>query len=210
MGFRTVVKTSTIDLVRVNIHNGKETVIARNPGDVITWITDHNGLLRGRVSIPVPEKRQLDLWSPATKSWSSFMDWSSGSLEVLSFTPDNRGLYVLSNLGRDRIALVRLELENARQTLLFQDPEMDIESVFISRTKGTPIFAVSYPDYQSIHLMAPDYQDILDAFKHDRKTTLKLWSRDDSERIVTVRTNTDKGDSWYLFERDSGKKRLLA
>src|SRR5439155_14295114 len=60
------------DLVRINVRTGEGAVVAENPGDVVQWITDPHGRLRGRIrtfgdSERIVEWADGDGWRPALR-----------------------------------------------------------------------------------------------------------------------------------------------
>lgn len=208
---QTVVMTSTIDLVKINILTGKEELIAKNPGNVFKWIVDSEGKLRGRILITSIEKRALEAVDPASGRWEPALEWNlDESVYFKGYSPGNKGMYLLSDIGRDRLSLTRLDLKTKKEEVLFQDPEVDLEKVLISSAAKKPIVAFSYPDYQKMHLLNSDYQDLVEAFRSDARTGISFYSADDTERRITVMTYSDKNYAWYLYDRDSGKKELLS
>ena len=207
----TVVMTSTIDLVKINILTGNEELIAKNPGNVLNWIVDAEGNLCGRILITSIEKRALEAIDSATGKWNQMLAWSiDESVYFKGFTPENKGMYLLSNVGRDRLSLTRLDLTNRKEEVLFEDPDVDLENVLISPAGRKPVAAFSYPDYQKLHLLNSNYKDLVDAFRSHDRTGISFYSADDTESRITVLTYSDKNSAWYLYDRDSGEKELLS
>ena len=50
---------SAFDVVRLNVKTGAETVLATNPGNVVDWLTDHQGRVRGGVANDGPNNTVL-------------------------------------------------------------------------------------------------------------------------------------------------------
>lgn len=59
-------------------------------------------------------------------------------------------MWLLSNRGRDRISLVRLDLKTGQESLVYEDPRTDVEGVLISYHTKNPLIAFSNPDYQKL------------------------------------------------------------
>lgn len=94
------------DLYSVNIETKKQTLIAENPGNVSSWITDVEGTLRGRV-LKNKSKDPNEYWifeiQTSENGWVYVISWNlNEDVSILGFTPDNNGVWLLSNKGRDR------------------------------------------------------------------------------------------------------------
>lgn len=73
------------------------------------------------------------------------------SVDFLGFTPDKSGMWLKSNRGRDRIGLVRLNLETGDEILVYEDPKVNLAWAVISYLTKEPLLAASYPNYQKVH-----------------------------------------------------------
>jgi dipeptidyl aminopeptidase/acylaminoacyl peptidase len=200
---------TVFDLYRVNLETHVHTLIAQNPGDVVSWITDRKGNLRGRVR-KTATAHQLELWHAAQNTWKTMSDWhQEESVNVVSFTADDKGIWLLSNRGRDRIALVQMHGETGKETLVYDDPRVDVEGVVLSRVAHTPMMAFSYPDYQNVHFFDAVLQDALMSFQAHEPTGLSVLSADNRERLFTMKISTPRGTAYYLYNRDTHQKTLL-
>lgn len=198
------------DLYRVNLNTRKQTLIAQNPGGVLSWITDQNGNLQARISQTAMEKRILEVLYHPKKTWKKIITVGVGaSIRFLSFTPDNKGMWFLSNRERDRIALVRLDIETGEEVLIYEDPEVDLEQVFVSYLTKEPLVAASYPDYQKLHFFDSEFEADSTFFREQEPVELTILSWDNKERYFTISVITEKGFEYYLFDRDTRKKVLL-
>lgn len=224
----TIIKASTIELVKLNIISAKKQLSAKktenktgpasgdfkdlsvNPGNVYSWMVDNNGTLRARITVNNMTKRVLEVKNPESKIWGPVLNWTiDDSVRFLNFSPDNSSIYLLSNIGRDRIGLISLNLETRKQKLIADNPKSDLESVFISNTTGRPIAAAAYPDYQKIHLLDPDYKDLFEMDGISKKTAVFPLSLDNQERLITVKVITGTNIAWYLYNRVTKEKQLL-
>ena len=84
------------DLVRINVRTGDAAVVAENPGDVVQWITDPHGSLRGRIRAVGNSERIVDAVDSAVRRGVAdrqrvgIMGWSYGGYATLvgmTFTP---------------------------------------------------------------------------------------------------------------------------
>lgn len=201
---------TVFDLYRVNLNTRKQTLIAQNPGDVLSWITDQEGNLRARIRKTTTEKRMLEVFYHPHNTWKKIITWGlEDSVGFLGFTPDNKGMWMKSNRGRDRIGLVRLDLETGKETLIYEDPKVDLGPVIVSYLTKKPLIAISYPDYPTYHLFDSRLEPDFNLFKKQEPVGLYIISSDNQERLLTIAVYTDKGADYYLFDRETREKVLL-
>jgi dipeptidyl aminopeptidase/acylaminoacyl peptidase len=124
------------DVYRIDLATGAETVVAQNPGDVVGWQTDHDGRVRigvrskGLETIIIYRSNEGSAWKPIIST--------NYKVEVDSqfFTADNRKLYMLSNRGRDKKALVMIDPERPDgEEVLFVDGDVDLQGATWSRAR---------------------------------------------------------------------------
>jgi dipeptidyl aminopeptidase/acylaminoacyl peptidase len=124
------------DVVRIDLRTGKETLVAKNPGDIVAWGTDHAGRLRlafkseGLNSAVLYRANERSDFKPIITT-----DYKT-EVEVPVFTADNKRLYAISNRGRDKKALVTIDPARPDvESVVFIHPEVDLGGVTWSRLK---------------------------------------------------------------------------
>jgi len=124
------------DVFRIDLRTGRETLVARNPGDIVAWGTDHAGRLRlafrseGLNSVVLYRANEKSEFKPIITT-----DYKT-EVEVPVFTADNKRLYAISNRGRDKKALVTIDPARPdAETMVYVHPEVDLGGVTWSRLK---------------------------------------------------------------------------
>jgi len=202
---------SVDDLYRLNLNTGEQDLLAQNPGDVLTWISDDDGVLRARIRKLENEERILEILQKRANSWQQMISWDmEESVQFLSFTSDNKGMWLLSNRKQDRIGLVRLDLETGKEKLIYQDPAVDLELVSISYLTKEPVLAATFPDYQKLHFFDKEVEALSEPFRTRQPVNLSLTSSNNNETVFTVAAYTDKGGEYFLFNRNTRQKELLS
>lgn len=115
------------DVYRVDIRSGAETMVAQNPGDVTAWQTDHGG--RVRIATRFKGLETELLYRPDEKSAFEPIITTNYRTQVSPafFSADNSKIYMLSNRGRDKKALVLIDPKRPdAEELLFADPDFDL------------------------------------------------------------------------------------
>ena len=124
------------DVYRMNITTGDMKLVAKNPGNISGWITDHNGQIRAatttdgvQTGLMVREKESDPFTTIITTDFRE-------SANPLFFTFDNKQLYAASNIGRDKQAIVLLDIKTGKEVeTLFEDEEVDVSDLSYSRKR---------------------------------------------------------------------------
>jgi dipeptidyl aminopeptidase/acylaminoacyl peptidase len=124
------------DVYRIDLRSGKETLVAKNPGDIVGWKTDHAG--RVRVATRTDGLKTMLLYrADETAEFTPIIttDYKT-EVDVAAFTADNKRLYAISNRGRDKKALVTIDPSRADQEqLVFLHPDVDLGGATWSRLR---------------------------------------------------------------------------
>ena len=124
------------DAYRLDLKIGELTLVAENPGNITSWLTDHAGNIRGAQTSDGVNTSFLYREGASgpfqTVLTTSFRD----SFNPLFFTFDNKLLYAASNLGRDKQAIVLVDPATAKeQKVLFEHSDVDIDSMSYSHKR---------------------------------------------------------------------------
>lgn len=189
------------DPYRLNISTGEMEMLAENPGNISGWMTDHEGKLR-IASTTDGVNTSLLYRNDENSEWEVLNTTNfKESLSPLFFTFDNKNLYVTSNIGRDKSAIMLYDIES-RETkdLLFEHPEVDVSGLNYSR-KRKVLTSISYTTDKR-------YREFLDSETETwfKKLEAKLegyeigigsMSKDESKLIV--RSYSDRSLGAYYF-----------
>ena len=189
------------DLYRIDAVTGERSLIARNPGNVGGWAVDRDGRVMARFAVQdestlmqVPEG---DAW--ITRATISQRD----SIRLADFATDGRSAWALSNRGRDKLALVRLDLATGAEQMVYEDPEVDVDQVLMSRKSRTPLMAHSMPGYPRQEVFDAALRARLAPLSGGQPVAIHVNSIDSDERVMTVSLTTDKGTQSYLLAGDA-------
>ncbi|MEY2953342.1 MAG: hypothetical protein RLZZ401_1429 [Pseudomonadota bacterium] len=201
------------DLLSLDLATGQHTLLATNPGTVAQWVVDRQGRLRARISLEggqsllqVPESASqtpIDAWRTVAQ-WSRF---DSG--HVLEISDDGSTALALSNRGRDKLALVSVDMRSGAETVRFEVPEVDLERVLLKPTTGQALMAHSAPDYPRHTIFDPALRARLSPLAQTGPHGLYVTSLDDAEQVMTVAVRSDRGTRTYLLASDGARPELL-
>ncbi|WP_374356706.1 prolyl oligopeptidase family serine peptidase [Chitinimonas sp.] len=116
------------DLYRMDINTGKRTLVSFDrPAETRSWVLDSKDVPRVATSWDKADKKYVTWYRKDEKSpWTELFRRAAGehSITPLSFTKDDKTLYVLSNLDRDTEAVYTYDPEAKKLgKLLFEAPD---------------------------------------------------------------------------------------
>ena len=198
------------DLYRVSPTTGKTDLLATNPGNVGWWGVDKKGRLRARLVVE-GDSSLLQLPAPGDAGqWTTTARTSRfDALHFIEFDDDGQSAWALSNRGRDKQALVKVNLQTGTEAVVFAVNDVDLESVRLRQINTAPLIATSLPGYPRLEVFDATLQARLAALTGGKPADVQITSIDDNERQMTVFVGTDKGGKTYLLRSDSSPPEQL-
>lgn len=191
------------DVYRLRASTGELELVAQNPGRVQRWITDAEGRLRlatvtdGVRTAVLYREREQDEWrSVATHDFTE-------TVEPLAFAFDEEVVWAVSNVGRDRAALVRWDPAAGRELeVLYEHPRVDVEGIRTSRRRRALTAATFVTERREHRFFDPRAAD-LHAFLRERlpehEVTVVSRSRDETRQVVHAGGDRTRG-GYHLLE----------
>lgn len=201
------------DIYRLNIKTGDLKPYMINPGNVTKWYPDPDGRIRlVKMSDGVNE---TILYRPNDKAAfkpiikNNFKD----RVEPIAFTGNKNYFYALSNVNRDKTAVVEINAENAGdEKVVYASNKADILDVAYSRNKRRLELAAWEEAKPQKHFLNADVEQIYKSLTAKLKgNEIDIVDRDSAENKFIISTYTDKNPgSYYLYECIGDKLTKLA
>jgi dipeptidyl aminopeptidase/acylaminoacyl peptidase len=190
------------DPYRLNIETGKLDMIAENPGNITSWMTDHDGKLR--LAIATDGVNESILYRKTeTDAFESVLTTNfKETLSPLFFTFDNQYIYAASNLGRDKTAIVQYDLvENKEMEEIFSHPDVDVTDLSYSH-KNKKLTTISYNTWKrQYHFLSEKRAELQEKLQQQLKGEVVLVSNNKAEDVVLVRTYSDRSlGAYYIYD----------
>ncbi|MFN4122898.1 MAG: S9 family peptidase [Flavobacteriales bacterium] len=201
------------DPYRININTGKMTLIMENPGNITGWDTDNVGQLRiamttdGINTAVLYRKSEKDPFEPLVST--TFKE----SFSPLYFDFNNKNLYVSSNLGRDKAAIIEFDPDNKKEVkLLFEHDEVDVSGLMRSK-KRKVLTGVSYTTWKrQYHFFDKERESMqrnLEKQLPGYEVALAGTNKDEDKGLVV--TYSDKAlPTYYYYDIKQNKLTKLA
>lgn len=202
--------SATFDVYKLNTKTGELKLYIKNPGNITEWYPASEGNIRlAKASDGVNETilfRQDDKLPFKPIISNNFRN----SVMPIAFTETGgRYFYALSNVNRDKMALVEIDAQTGKEVkLIYERKTADINDVYFSRNKHR-LDMVSWEGAKPEKcFMNRDMQQIYEnLYKLLPGNEIKVIDRDSSENKLLISTYTDRNQgSVYLYKVD--KKEL--
>lgn len=201
------------DVYRINVNTGEMQMIAENPGNYTGWFTDWDGKLRGAITTDGVNSTVLFRNTEADKFEPVITTSFKETFAPLLFTPDNKQIYVSTNIGRDKAAVVKYDLATKKEVeKIFEHPEVDVNNLLSSR-KRRAITGVSYftdkPGFYFIDKQRADLQKDIARRLPGYEVRLAGCNREEDKCLVRTYSDRSRG-AYYFYDLKSKDFRKLA
>jgi dipeptidyl aminopeptidase/acylaminoacyl peptidase len=201
------------DVYRCDLETGELTQIAENPGNITGWMTDHDGRLRGAYETDGVNQSLLYRATEDEPFKKLITTTFKDDFSPLMFSYDNRLMYIVSNLSRDKTAIYTFDPdENKTIDLVYENSEVDASRLLSSKKRKVVTGVVYTTDKSRYHFFDEErrsLQDVLDA--KFPGYDVAVTDMDDDERRVILATFSDRSrGTYYLYDRQTEKLEKLA
>ena len=201
------------DVYRINVNTGEMQMIAENPGNYTGWGTDWDGKLRIAITTDGVNNTFMFRNTEEEKFAPVVTTTFRETITPLLFTPDNKQLYVATNIGRDKTAIVKYDVENKKELeKIFEHPEVDVTNLLSSR-KRRAITGVSYTTDKAQHhfidKQRADLQRDLERRLPGYEVRLAGCNLEEDKCLVRTFTDRSRG-AYYFYDLKSKDFRKLA
>jgi dipeptidyl aminopeptidase/acylaminoacyl peptidase len=195
------------DLYEINIASGERKLVERNYQEFAGYLEDLQ--LHPRLAVKTLPDGGGEIYRNTGKGWESLLKYGrDDSLTTRPVIVEGGGnsALLLSSIGRDKAALLRVDLASGKQTVVGESDKADVSEVWLEpRTRKPQAFSVEYMTTELTPLIPAVGQDI-ERLKAALGPQFEVVSRtlDDTKWVVAV-DDPIRVVSSYLYERGSGK-----
>jgi hypothetical protein len=131
-------------------------------------------------------------------------------VRVLGYPLNPRYAWALSNRGRNRLALVRIDLRDGKENLVYEHPSVDIDGGHVLHNGGVG-FVWTWPGLQEWRFFDAFLQADLAPYLARDRSALRVLSEDRQRRWLTFTVHDDRGEETiYLLDRMTSDTKVLA
>lgn len=198
------------DVYKLNVKTGQTTHVAKNPGNILGWLADRDGEIRIALQSDGVEGNILYRESEKDE-FKPFIKMEAGD-EVfpLTFSKDNRSIYALSNKGRDKVELVKYDLE-AKEEVIYSNPNVDVMGASYDATRDQLLFATYFTDKLHYKFFDEKAEKLFNSIKEklnvsESELAIEDYNKENTKFIVSVSSDTVFGKYYYY---DSTTEKMI-
>jgi dipeptidyl aminopeptidase/acylaminoacyl peptidase len=196
------------DIYAINVATGERTLVEKNESGYAGYLADLE--LQPRIALKTLAEGGGELYRrTAQGGWEKFLDY--GQADSLTTQPvviegDGKSALMVSAVGRDKAALVRLDLATGRQTVIGESDRADVSDAWIEPRSLTPqAFGTEYLESE-LKPLTPEAAKDIERLKAALGPQFDVASRTlDDRKWVVVVDDPVKVTSSHLYDRDTGK-----
>ncbi len=190
------------DLFRLNLTSGDTVALGQSRQRGIYWHLSREGNVFGRTRYYDKEKWTFELnlggfWKPLLNG--GFEDY----FQPLGTWSKEDTLYAVSNMGRDKKALVKFNIASAQETVLKVYEDVDVSGVLMGRESGEPQVVFSEPGHQRMDVLDEDLATIVSKLDLPENAHFNFHTitKDNSKILFSIEHATS-GFETMLFDKN--------
>ena len=200
------------DAYRVSLSGDLTPVLLEsNPGNVDRAYFDRKAHMVARTLRPGADGRRAFEFCPGAASTCARvfdMEWDE-HIFVPDIAAGEEEVWALSNRGRDRQAVVRLNLRTGVETVMHEDPRVDIDTFWFNTETREPMLAIAWPDRQRLHAFGSGIGPDLAAIGGDGNAVVTIRSYDYAMRWFVLGVQSQGSATRTILYDAQNKERTL-
>ncbi|XEC93640.1 alpha/beta fold hydrolase [Paenibacillus tarimensis] len=200
------------DVYLLKLSSGTLELVAKNPGNIVHWVTDGDLNVRGAVASTPDGGTDLLLYGKDGE-WNTFLSWDmedSMASRPVGFTKDNREMYLIDSRHVNAGRLIQMKLSDQSFRIIAEDPQYDVEHV-MTDPETYEVLAVSFNKQRKEWVVQDD--SIKEDFVAIRKLhdgDFSIHNRDAADRTWLIGFHSDTGPaSYYIYNRETREGTFL-
>ncbi|GLS83553.1 alpha/beta hydrolase family protein [Paraferrimonas haliotis] len=203
---------ATPEIQRLNVYSGKTLRIKQGPMRDSNFLIDNQGKARFASGLDSDYKNHLYYSDDRGEKWQRVKNFSGKNISLMSFTPDNNGVYALMSEKGEPSSLYRLDIKTQQTKELYRSKSA--EPTELLKTDVNEVYGLRIDeDYPNYLYIKPDSNDALlhkalvRAFNGDN---VIISSKTDDGKLAVVHVTGDRNPGvFYLFDTQSMQAREL-
>ena len=194
------------DLYEIDIASGERRLVEKNEQGFAGYLADTE--LQPRVAVKTLPEGGGQIFRRVDRGWESLLEYGqedSITTQPLVIEGGGKSALLVSAVGRDKAALVRVDLASGKQSVLGESDKADVSDVWIEPRSRTPqAFAVEYLTTE-LTALTPEAQQDIGRLRSALGPKFDVTSRTlDDRKWVVVVADPVKVLSSYFYDRDTG------
>ncbi|MBL1409857.1 S9 family peptidase [Sphingobacterium faecale] len=185
--------SSVFDLYRVPLDGSGPQLVEVNPGNISSWYASSDGKVRLALTSDSVEDQLLyrrQEGEPYQKIVET--DFATTVLPLGPVKGDNAAIFALSNVGRDKLAIVKLDLNSGKEEVVAENEDVDMNREGYSFSRQELIYTARISDKKEIKLLNKDFKKIYSKITNKfNGYNVDILDMDSALNTVLFKTYTD-------------------
>jgi dipeptidyl aminopeptidase/acylaminoacyl peptidase len=201
------------DVYHFDLTSGELKQVAKNPGNIIGWISDTQFKVRGAMAARADGGFDLLVRKDENSDWKIIVSWDSNdslTSNPVCFTKDGDFLYLVDSRNTNTGRLVKLDIKKGDVSVLADDLQNDVNEVMVQPDRYE-IQAVSFMKARKEwKILDESIQGDFDSIAKLDHGDFSIVSRDNNDENWLVGFTVDNGPiPYYSFNRKEKRATFL-
>ncbi|MFW7186674.1 prolyl oligopeptidase family serine peptidase [Lysinibacillus sp. BNK-21] len=192
---------TVFDVYKLNVKTGETTHVAKNPGNITSWLADRNGNVR--IAVASDGVEGTILYRDSEKDeFKPFIEMEAGDeVMPLAFSKDNQYIYATSNKGRDKVEVVKYDLKGNEEVIMSND-QVDVSGVLYSAEHDKLLYGAYITDKPHYEFFDENFEKLFRKIQsklnvHESELGINDYNKEMTKFIVSVSSDTVYGKYYY-------------
>jgi len=201
------------DIYHLNLTSGELSLVAKNPGNYLGWVSDSNLKIRGALAATPEGGYDLLIRQDENSKWQKIISWNSEEALTsgpVGFTKDGKSLYLIDSRDANSARLVKMDPATGNVQVIAEDPKYDVSGAAID-PDSREVQAVSFTRERTEWFILDEaIRADFDAIAKLQHGDFTINDRDNVDDTWIVGFESDNGPiSFYAFDRNTRKGAFL-
>jgi dipeptidyl aminopeptidase/acylaminoacyl peptidase len=191
------------DLYRVDVVTGKSTLVYEN--NQFAWLATDSAFQLRLAARYLPSGDVEVLERRPSGAWALFLTIPIGEIDgtrLLDFSDDGKTVYLVETRGRDKAALVAMDMATRRTRVLVEDRDADLSRVLLHRVTRRPLAGSAMVDRRRWHAADPEFAEDLKAMQSSTRGDIEMVGLSaDARRVLMFVQQDAASPEWTLYDR---------
>ncbi|MEK5331386.1 S9 family peptidase [Lysinibacillus sp. FSL W8-0992] len=192
---------TVFDVYKLNVKTGETKHVAKNPGNIADWLADRDGNIR--IAVVSDGVEGMILYRDTEKDeFKPFIEMAAGDeVTPLAFSKDNKHIYATSNKGRDKVEVVKYDLEGNEEVIMSNE-EVDVAGVLYSSEQDKILYGAYVTDKAHYQFFDEKFEQLFRKIQNklgveESELGINDYNKEMTKFIVSVSSDTVYGKYYY-------------
>ncbi|MFH1374075.1 MAG: S9 family peptidase [bacterium] len=201
------------DAYHLDLKTGDLTLMAKNPGNIVGWVTDTEFKVRGALAANATSGFDLLVRENDQADWTTLVSWSSSDAltsQPLGFTKEGNSMYLIDSRDVNAGRLVKINVATGTIEVIAEDPQYDVSDVMFNPDTYEIETVTFTKDRNEIVILDESVRVDIETIRELHHGDLFISSRDDADDTWLLGFVADDGPiPYYAYDRNTGEAAFL-